>query len=802
MQTYVIPIQGMTCASCSGRIERALQSLDGVEQVQVNLATEQAHVVSRLSLAELVQTIEKAGYEVPTSTYSLSIEGMTCTSCSGRIENVARNLANVVSASVNLATEQAQVSILAGSDIDSVLQKITAAGYPARLSDDVDPDLNDQEAKRDRREKWAVIIALLLALPMVGPMLLHPFTGIEMPPAWVQWLLATPVQFVLGARFYRSAWGALKAFSGNMDQLVALGTSAAYGLSVYLWWQAPQGHEPHLYFEASAVVIALVLLGKFLERRAKRQTASALRALEALRPTTATRLEDDKEVEVPISALRVGDAVVVRPGERFAVDGLVAAGRSQADESLISGESLPVDKKEGDRITAGSINGSGRLVVTTQAVGQQTVLSHIIHMVEAAQAAKAPIQALVDKVSQVFVPSVLVIAAVTFIGWLMTGVGVEQALINAVSVLVIACPCALGLATPAAIMAGTGVAAKNGILIKDAQVLEQSRHIDAVLFDKTGTLTEGRLRLRHIQTADGISEADFLLIAATLQQGSEHPLALAVQEAQRERTNNPHPLLHLSESQGLAGLGIQGEIEGRTYFLGNTRLLESHGLSSQDFAELAKTWEAEGRTISWLIQQQPLQVLGLMAFGDTLKQGALEAVSALQAQGVEVQLITGDNAGSAQHVADQLGINVVHANVLPADKSRLLEAVRAKGYHIAMVGDGVNDAPALAAADIGMAMGSGTDVAMQAASITLMHSDPRWVGAALDIGRRTYQKIRQNLFWAFIYNVVGIPLAALGGLNPMMAGAAMALSSVCVLGNALLLNRWKPQAKELISEHQ
>ena len=600
------------------------------------------------------------------------------------------------------------------------------------------------------------------------------------------------MQFILGARFYVAAWKAVRAGAGNMDLLVAIGTSAGYGLSIYEWLTAAPGVTPHLYFEASAVVIALVLLGKYLESRAKRQTASAIRALEALRPERAIRVQDGREEDVAISALKHGDLVLVKPGERFPVDGEVVEGQSHADEALISGESLPVPKQPGDAVTGGAINGEGRLLVRTLALGAESVLARIIRLVEDAQAAKAPIQKLVDKVSQVFVPAVLVLALITVVGWWLYGASLETAIINAVAVLVIACPCALGLATPTAIMAGTGVAARHGILIKDAEALERAHAVSAVVFDKTGTLTSGAPNIAHLAAVDG-DEALLLQQAGALQRGSEHPLAKAVLDACRERGLD---VADVSASQSLTGRGIAGTLDGRPLALGNRRLLEETGLDAGDLGPRAKEWEAEGRTLSWLIEQgaQP-RVLGLFAFGDTLKPGALQAVQQLKAQHISSHLITGDNHGSARVVAEALGIDDVHAEVLPAYKAAAVAELKKTGV-VAMVGDGINDAPALAAADIGIAMGGGTDVAMHAAGITLMRGDPRLVPAALEISRKTYAKIRQNLFWAFVYNLIGIPLAAFGLLNPVLAGAAMALSSVSVVSNALLLKTWKPKDLE------
>ncbi|MHC8311269.1 heavy metal translocating P-type ATPase [Pseudomonas sp. GT1P32] len=789
--TFDLPIAGMTCASCAGRVERALSKVIGATAVSVNLATEQARVQAPSdSLPALMDAVHQAGYSVPQQSLELSIDGMTCASCVGRVERALAKVPGVKSVSVNLANERAHLELLGQIDPQTLIAAVTKAGYNASVWE-VEHPSTDSQHQRLHRERWVLIMAIALALPLVLPMLLQPFGVHWMLPAWVQFALATPVQFIFGARFYVAAWKAVRAGAGNMDLLVALGTSAGYGLSLYEWATAA-GRMPHLYFEASAVVIALVLLGKYLESRAKRQTASAIRALEALRPERAIQVIDGREQDVAISALRLNDLVLVKPGERFPVDGEVVEGQSHADEALISGESLPVPKQPGDKVTGGAINGEGRLLVRTQALGAETVLARIIRLVEDAQAAKAPIQKLVDKVSQVFVPTVLLIALATLIGWWLYGAPMETALINAVAVLVIACPCALGLATPTAIMAGTGVAARHGILIKDAEALERAHEVSAVVFDKTGTLTSGAPRIAHLNAIDG-DEAALLQMAGALQRGSEHPLAKAVLDACAERGLT---VADVSDSQSLTGRGIAGNLEGRRLALGNRRLLEESGLSAGPLADAATTWETEGRTLSWLIEQSPAPtVLGLFAFGDTLKSGALQAVQQLNARHISSHLLTGDNRGSAKVVAEALGITDVHAEVLPADKAATVAELKKTGV-VAMVGDGINDAPALAAADIGIAMGGGTDVAMHAAGITLMRGDPRLVPAALDISRKTYAKIRQNLFWAFVYNLIGIPLAAFGFLNPVLAGAAMALSSVSVVSNALLLKTWKPKDLE------
>ena len=630
----------------------------------------------------------------------------------------------------------------------------------------------------------AAALSLPLALPMAGML-----AGADwMLPGWLQLLLATPVQFWLGARFYRAGWKALRAGSGNMDLLVALGTSAAYGLSLYLLWQHGGHGGAHLYFEASAVVITLVLLGKWLEARARRQTSDAIRALQALRPETARVRRKGQDLELPLAQVVVGDLVVVRPGERVPVDAVVVEGSSELDESLLTGESLPVARGPGGRVTGGAVNGQGLLLLRTAAVGAETTLARIVRLVESAQAKKAPVQRLVDQVSAVFVPVILVIALATLLAWGLMAGDWERAVLHAVAVLVIACPCALGLATPAAIMAGTGVAARHGILIKDVEALEIAHKVTVVAFDKTGTLTEGRPELVAAQALDGDRPA-LLAAAAALQQGSEHPLARAVLSAASAES------IAVPAAQGLRALpgrGVAAAVDGRELRLGSTRLMDELQVGLSGLAGLAAQLQGDGRTVSWVadVTDTP-RLIGLLAFGDKLKPTAARAMARLAAMHVRTVLLSGDNRGAAQAVGQALGIAEVRAEVLPEDKARILGELKAGGATVAMVGDGINDAPALAAADVGMAMSSGTDVAMHAAGITLMRGDPALAADAIDISRRTWSKIRQNLFWAFVYNLVGVPLAAFGLLSPVLAGAAMALSSVSVVGNALLLRRWK-----------
>jgi len=736
---------------------------------------------------------------------TVRIEGMSCASCVRRVEKALAGVPGVAHAAVNLATETARVDSDAPLAFATLQQAIGKAGYAAS-------ELAAPAADAAPRipEGLAVILSALLSAPLLVPMVADWFGVHLMMPAWLQWLLATPVQFVFGARFYRAGWKALKARAGNMDLLVAMGTSAAYGLSVYLALAPSQGMA-HLYFEASAVVLTLVLLGKWLEARAKRQTASAIRALQDLRPVTArVRREGESDADLPIEQVRVGDIVVIRAGERVPVDGEVVDGASHVDESLITGESLPVAKHVGDRVTGGAINGEGLLLVRTGATGAETMLSRIIRLVEDAQAAKAPVQKLVDQVAAVFVPVVLVIAALTLAGWWLVSGDVEQAVINAVVVMVIACPCALGLATPAAIMAGTGVAARHGILIKDAEALEMARQVDTVVFDKTGTLTQGKPVLAQL-LPHGVSSARALQLAAAIQRGSEHSLARAVLDAEaaaggttlsgvgagaRGDAGQAEALLTASAVTTLAGRGLAAKVDGQNLLLGSGRLMAERGVELAPLQQRANELEAQGHTISWLAEagagEGGARLLGLLAFADQPKQHARAAVERLHARGIATVMLTGDNQGSAQAVAQALGIGQVEANLLPADKTAVIARLKAEGKRVAMVGDGINDAPALAAAHVGIAMATGTDVAMNAAGITLMRGEPLLVADAIDISHRTFSKIRQNLFWAFIYNVAGIPLAAFGMLNPLLAGAAMAFSSVSVISNALLLRRWQP----------
>ena len=725
---------------------------------------------------------------------------MTCASCVARVEKALKKVPGVQEATVNLATESARVVISPGEDVQARLRRaVRDAGY--------DPRAADATVSTEQASPWAgfspVGFGLLLSLPLMLPMVGELFGRHWMLPAWLQFALATPVQFVLGWHFYRAGWHALKALSGNMDLLVSIGTSAGWALSMWLWLTSAPGAVVHLYFEGSAWVVTLVMLGKWLEVRVKRQTTSAIRALHALRPDVAHLIGPDGEVDVPVGDLLVGDRLVIKPGERIPVDGVLLEGHTQVDESMLTGEPLPVDKYPSASLgsaaqaalTGGSINGDGRVVMLVRAIGSETVLARIIRLVEDAQAAKAPIQRLVDQVSAVFVPAVLVISLVTLLGWWLSGHSFEQALLNTVAVLVIACPCALGLATPVAIMAGTGVAAQHGILIKNAQALEFAHKVDIVAFDKTGTLTLGHPILTSLLVVDGMTENEMLRIAASLQSGSEHPLSRAVVRLAQERLlifetpNNVH---------SLPGRGSEGELGSRHFLIGSLRWMKELNIDTSAMESKARPLQEQGATVSAMAERTShgLVLCALLAFFDEPKPGAKEALAALRALGIKTVMISGDNRGSAETMARRLGLRPeegeVMSDILPAEKAKRVAALKTGGHVVAMVGDGVNDAPALATADVGMAMGNGTDVAMHAADITLMRGDPLLVAAALDISNRTVAKIRQNLFWAFAYNVAGIPLAAFGFLNPVVAGAAMAMSSISVMSNALLLKRWTP----------
>ena len=738
---------------------------------------------------------------------TLKIDGMTCASCVARVEKALLKVPGVDAASVNLATEKAQIRTsdvsLVGDIQKTLIEAIEKSGYEATLAD----HLHQTQTRKKIIDLYgtnAQVIAILLSAPLVLPMLLMAWGIHVMLPALVQFLLATPVQFILGSRFYVAGYKGLLSGSGNMDLLVAIGTSAAYGLSIYQWQQSGWGNPHELYFESAAVVITLVMLGKWLEKRAKKETTEAITALQTLWPEKA-KLISSKTIEpnmayleVPVGQIIPGDWVVVLPGERIPVDGVVLEGSSELDESMLTGETKLILKTVHSKVTGGSMNGAGRLLIQAEGVGEESTLAKMIRLVEDAQAEKAPIQRLVDQVSSWFVPAVVLIAAANFLFSFFYLGHLEEAILHSVAILVIACPCALGLATPAAIMAGTGAAAKYGILIKDAQALELAHRVNVVAFDKTGTLTIGHPRVMGMRPLEPHQESEIIALAHGLQMGSEHPLAKAIVDFSVDKKIEP---ALFSEIKALVGRGVSG-LSSLSH--DEFSLVSHHGLLADAdesekiiFNQIAQQYLNDGLSVSWLKNVTKQEVLGLFAFGDELKPGVASAVARLKSMGVRTVMISGDNRTVANLVAHKVGIDQVFAEVLPTDKAKIIQSLKKEStaHYVAMVGDGINDAPALAAADVGIAMATGTDVAMHAAGITLMRGDPGLVPDAIDISRATWRKIRQNLFWAFFYNLIGIPLAAVGYLSPVIAGLAMAASSVSVITNALLLKRWSKSSE-------
>lgn len=785
VETKRLQIEGMSCASCVARIEKALLKVNGVVDASVNLASEIATIRGTAETAELTKAIADAGYQAKLYQQVFNVSGMSCSSCAGRVEKALLTVPGVFSAQVNLASEQVSLSMQEIIELPRLQQALSGSGYTISEKNARAAASEAKSIPFYKQSWWPVVGSALLTLPLVLPMLGILFGKEWMLPAGWQWLLATPVQFYFGFRFYKSAWGALKARVGNMDLLVSIGTTAAYGLSLYLWANHQDGAVvPHLYFETSAAVLTLVLLGKHLEHRAKRRTTDALKELENLKPSEARVKRNGNWQLASVGTVQSGDLIQVKPGERIAVDGEILHGESHVDEALISGESVPVHKNKGDMVVGGAVNLDGVLELRATSVGAESRLSKIIRLVEQAQGAKAPVQALVDKISSIFVPVVLTVALLTLFGWgSMTG-NWKEGILNAVAVLVIACPCALGLATPAAIMAGTGTAARHGILVKDAVALEQATRINFVVFDKTGTLTEGKPQVSQISVITG-SEKEVLQLAVSLQQFSEHPLAKAVVTKAEQQNITA---LDVSEFTVVAGKGVRARLEQRELFMGSSQWMRELGLSLP-----MDVIQTQGASISWLAvnEDEGMMLLGLFCFRDLLKEHARLAIEQLHKQGIKVAMLTGDSLASAEFVAQEVQLDNFQAEVLPEHKSGFIKQYQREGYQVAMVGDGINDAPALAQADLGIAMATGTEVAVSAAAFTLMRGEPDLVAAALTIARKTYQKIQQNLFWAFIFNIIGIPLAALGYLNPIIAGAAMASSSLIVVSNALLLQRWK-----------
>ena len=783
------PIEGMTCASCATRIEKNLNQLPSV-QAAVNFASEKARVnfdESQIKIDKLISAIEKTGFHIIPQSIQLQIYKMTCAACAGHIESALNKLPGVT-ATVNVATETANIHFIPGAvAIDDLITAVINAGYGA--SEISETSRSEEKSRRltayhqELRMFW---ISAALTLPLVLQMgVMFSDNGGELLPRWLQWLLATPIQFWIGRRFYIGGWHALRGGGANMDVLVALGTSMAYFFSAIVTFLAL---NQHIYFEASAAIITLVLLGKIMEARAKGKTSEAIEALIKLQPKTARIERDGNIIEIPANSLKVGDIFIVRPGENLPVDGVVIEGASSVNESMLTGESLPVSKQVDAKVFAATLNQQGLLKCRATSVGAHTQLAAIIHMVEEAQGSKAPIQRMADTISGIFVPIVVAISIVTFvITWWLTDDFVP-ALINAVAVLVIACPCALGLATPTAIMVGTGRGAQVGVLVKNAAALEHAEKIQTLIIDKTGTLTQGKPQVTDVIPAKSIATHDFMQIAASLEQGSEHPLAKAVLAHALKKNI---PTKQASNFIAIPGGGVTARIDTSDYVLGSPKFLIDHGVQVDN--NQITTLQAEGKTVIGVAvaSTNPPKILGYLAIADQLRETSIQAVKRLKSMGIEIVMLTGDNAITAAAIAKQTGINNYRAEVLPQDKANEVMRMKTSGQFTGMIGDGINDAPALAAADVSFAIGAGSDVAIEAADITLIRSDLMSAADAISLSRATLRKIRQNLFFAFVYNTLGIPLAAIGMLSPVIAGAAMAMSSVSVVSNSLLLKRWQ-----------
>lgn len=818
LRTLDIPIVGMSCASCVGRVESALAITPGVAAARVNLAAERAHVdlTAEGDAAAVVEAIRKAGYEPLERIVELKIDGMTCAGCVSRVEKALRAAPGVLTAEVNLATSRGRVKLLTGGETSELVAAVRSAGYGAEPVETVSSSaISDREQQAREAEikslKRAVLVAAAATLPLfLVEMARHFVPGVhhllaeavgEQPWRLASFVLAAVVLFGPGLRFFRKGVPNLLRRTPDMNSLVVLGTSAAFAYSAvatFLPSLLPTGAD-HVYYEAAAVIVTLVLVGRLLEARAKGQTSDAIRRLMTLQAKSARVLREGEEREVPIADVVVGDMVVVRPGERLAVDGEIVDGGSFVDESMVTGEPIPTEKRPGDAVIGGTVNKTGAFTFRAGKVGGDTLLAQIVRMVETAQGSKLPIQATVDKVTAWFVPAVIAAALVTFVAWLILGPSpaLAFALVNAVAVLIIACPCAMGLATPTSIMVGTGKAAELGILFRKGEALQALRQVEVIAFDKTGTLTLGRPALTDLQSAEGFAEDEALGLAASVEGRSEHPIAEAVVAAAKEKglaLSAPHKF------EAIPGLGAQGEVEGRVVQVGADRFMHKLGLSTDAFASKAGQFAAEAKTPLYLAVDGRLAAI--LAIADPVKETTPEALSALRAMGFKLAMITGDNTGTAKAVANHLGMDEVEAEVLPQGKVAAVEALRARFGPIAFVGDGVNDAPALAAADVGIAMGAGTDVAIESADVVLMRSDLRAVATAAALSRAVMNNIRQNLTWAFGYNILLIPLAAgllyplLGlSLSPMIAAGAMALSSVSVLANALRLKSFRSERK-------
>jgi Cu+-exporting ATPase len=793
-----IRISGMSCAACAARVEKVLNNLEGIKNAAVNLAVEKAVVEydnNIISIEDIIDAIKKLGYDAVSeqadtiSSAVLKVSGMSCAACAARVEKQLGSLEGVHSAAVNLASERASVEYdsekIKTSDL---IKAVEAIGYKAERAEELSVDREkEQREKEIRRLRLELVISAILTAPLLFSMLLM-ITNIDIPffhNEYFQLIVATPVQFIIGFRFYKNAYRALRSGSANMDVLIAMGTTAAYFYSIYNAFFAPhEGMMKELYFESSAVIITLILFGKYLEAVAKGRTSEAIKKLMGLQAKTARIIRDGREEDIPIEEVVPGDVIVVRPGEKIPVDGRILEGDSAVDESMLTGESLPVEKTAGDHVVGATINRFGTFRLEATRVGKDTVLSQIIKMVEDAQGSKAPIQKIADRVSGVFVPVVLAIALVTLLAWYLITGDLTGGIVSAVSVLVIACPCALGLATPTAIMAGTGKGAENGILIKGGEHLEMTYRLNAVVLDKTGTITKGQPEVTDVIPLGSMDRGELLRMAAAAEKNSEHPLGEAIYEQGKKESGT---VPEAEQFAAIPGKGVRAVVEGRQIYIGTRKLMQEAGIDTGSAENVIAGLEDDGKTAMLMTADGRLEAV--IAVADTLKESSKDAIDELKKMGIEVYMITGDNKRTASAIAKQAGITNVLAEVLPEDKAEEVGKLKKQGMKVAMAGDGINDAPALVAADIGIAMGTGTDVAIEAADITLLRGDLMLIPAAIRLSKMTMRKIKQNLFWAFIYNIIGIPVAAFGLLNPMIAGGAMAFSSVSVVTNSLRLRR-------------
>ncbi|MGQ7278467.1 heavy metal translocating P-type ATPase [Brevibacillus thermoruber] len=792
-RSATLNIEGMTCASCAIRIEKGLAKMEGVKQANVNYAMERATVTydpSKVDVTALQAKVNDLGYKVSTERVDLDVTGMTCAACAARIEKGLKKLPGVIDANVNLTMERATVHYNPGEiSPGQMIEKIKDLGYGASQREETGIK-EDERGKEIKIQKTRFFVSAALSLPLLYTMVAHlGLPGFYMPyflmNPWVQFTLATPVQFIIGWPFYRGAYKALKNGSANMDVLVALGTSAAY---FYSFFASLAGRTDKLYYETSAVLITLIILGKLFEALAKGRTSEAIRKLMGLQAKTATVIRDGKEMVIPLEEVVVGDSILVKPGEKIPVDGVVKSGTSAVDESMLTGESVPVDKKAGDPVIGATINKNGVLTIEATKIGKDTALAQIIKVVEEAQGSKAPIQRMADKISSIFVPIVVGISVITFIVWyfFLEPGNFTAALEPAIAVLVIACPCALGLATPTSVMVGTGKGAELGILFKGGEHLEAAHKLNTIILDKTGTITKGEPSLTDVIALGNNSELDLLTLVASAEKNSEHPLAQAIVKGAEARGVTLSPVTNF---EAIPGFGLQAQVNDQRLLIGTRKLMKRYDIDTSSVENQMQHLEDQGKTAMLVAINGALS--GVVAVADTLKESSKEAIAQLKNLGLEVVMITGDNQRTARSIAQQVGITQVRAEVLPEDKAKEVEAFKQQGKKVAMVGDGINDAPALATADVGMAIGTGTDIAMEAADITLMRGELTSIPQAITLSHKTMQNIKQNLFWALFYNSVGIPIAAAGLLAPWVAGAAMAFSSVSVVLNALRLKRVK-----------